>query len=205
MTPLQTHIANKKYGNRNSPGSTSAGFSMLEMTIAMMILFVGLLATASSISYAMLVSSRSRGVTNAKFMVTSILEQMETLRNTRQLTFAQIANTGNVDNSNATYAFGGFATGAQPVSKDPGPDCIFGTADDLTSPGADGLYGTSDDVTNDQTEVVAGYSRTISITSLDDNLKKIMVTLTYSGPGGDEQTLTATSYLNNDAGSNYLP
>jgi type II secretory pathway pseudopilin PulG len=178
---------------------------MLEMTVAMMILFVGLLATASAISYAMLVTNRGKNVTNAKFLVTSVLEQMETLRNTKQLTFGQIANTANVDNSNASYTFAGFPTGPQPVSSQPGPDGIFGTADDLTTPGADGIYGTSDDVTNDQSVVIPGYSRTITITSLDDGLKKVTVTLTYSGPAGDEQTLSASSYLNNDAGSNYLP
>jgi hypothetical protein len=172
---------------------------MLEMVIAMLILFIGLIATASAISYALSVGNRGRGVTNSKLLVVSILEQMETIRNTKQLTYAQIANTGNVDNTGATYAFAGFPTAAQPVSINPGPDGIFGTADDLLVLGAGGTYQT------DPTLALPGYTRQITIVDLDSTIKKITVTLTYPGPAGDIQTLTASSYLNNDAGSNYLP
>lgn len=177
---------------------------MVEMVIALLILFIGLMATASAISYALMASNRGRSVTNSKLLIISVLEQMETLRNTKQLTFPQIANTGSVDNTGATYQFAGFPTTPQPVSKDPGPDGIFGTGDDLTAAGIDGIYGNGDDIQNDQSRARAGYTRTITITTLSANIKKITVTLTYPGSAGEVQTLTASSYLNNDAQANYL-
>lgn len=181
-----------------------SGFTMIEMVVALLILFIGLLATASAIGYALMASNRGRSVTNSKLLVISMLEQMETLRNTKQLTFGQIANTGQVDNTGADYQFAGFPSTPQSVSINPGPDGIYGTADDLTSPGSDGIYGTSDDVQNDQSLVRRGFTRTVTITTLSSDIKKITVTLTYPGPAGDMQTLSASSYLNNDAEANYL-
>lgn len=64
----------------------------------MLILTVGLLGLAASIGYAVTVSNKGRNLTNTKLLVVSLLEQMETLRNTEQLTFGQIANQGSVDN-----------------------------------------------------------------------------------------------------------
>jgi type II secretory pathway pseudopilin PulG len=182
----------------------ASGFTIVEMCCAMVILFIGLLATASAISYALMASNRGRTVTNSKLLVVSVLEQMAILKDTRQLTFGQIANTGQVDNTGATYQFAGFPSTPQSVSKDPGPDGIFGTADDLTSAGPDGIYGNSNDVQNDQSLVVKGYTRTITITTLSSNIKKITVTLTYAGAGGESQTMEAASYINNDAQGNYI-
>jgi type II secretory pathway pseudopilin PulG len=181
-----------------------AGFSMVEMCIAMVILFIGLLATASAISYALMVSNRGRSITNSKLLVMSVLEQMETLRNTKQLTFGQIANTGQVDNTGAGTPFLGFPTNEQQVSKDPGADGIFGTADDMTSAGPDGIYGNSNDVPNDSTLAVRGYARTIKIETISSNIKKITVTLTYPGMTGSKEKLEVSSYLNNDAQANYI-
>lgn len=181
-----------------------SGYSIVEMCCAMIILFIGLLATASAISYALMVSNRGRSVTNSKLLVMSVLEQMETLRNTKQLTFGQIANTGAVDNTGADNAFAGFPTAEQAVSKDPGQDGIFGTADDLTSAGVDGIYGNSNDIQNDPTLVVPGYSRKIKIETLSSNIKKITVTLSYPGLTGSKEKLEVSSYLNNDAQANYI-
>ena len=177
---------------------------MVEMCVAMVIIFIGLVAAAAAISYSLMASNRGRGVTNSKLLVVSVLEQMETLRNSRQLTFLQIANPDDVDNTGATYQFGGFPTEDLPVSTDPGPDGIFGTGDDLTSAGDDGEFGTEDDVENDENLKRHGYTRTITITNLSSNIKKITVKLTYPGPAGDTQTLEASSYLNNDGQANYV-
>jgi prepilin-type N-terminal cleavage/methylation domain-containing protein len=182
-----------------------AGFTMIEMVVAMVILFGGLMAAASVLSYALAVSNRGKGVTNGKLLVISVLEQMENLRNTKQLTFAQIANTADVNNAGASFAFGGFPPNPQAISRNPGPDGIFGTGDDLTSPGPDGLYNTADDVQNDMSLVVPGFSRTITITTLSSDIKKITVKLDYSAAGGRKETMTASSYLNNDPQANYLP
>jgi hypothetical protein len=161
---------------------------MLEMIVAMVIMMVGLLSLAQVLGYALSVSNRGRGVTNTKLLVVSTLEQMENLRNTGQLTYGQIANVGNVDNTGASFNFAGFQTGFQPVSINPGPDGIFGTADDPSG----------------SSQVRAGFQQQIAITSLDTNLKKVEVTLQYTDAGGATRTLKGTSYLNNDARSNIL-
>jgi prepilin-type N-terminal cleavage/methylation domain-containing protein len=200
----------RKYSSSSACGAKvnrkgEAGFTMIEMVVAMVILFVGLIAAAQAISYALAVTNKGRGVTNSKLLVISVLEQMETLRNTKQLTFAQIANTADVDNKGANYVFTGFPSSPQYVSRNPGPDGIFGTIDDLTSPGPDGKYRTADDVPNDMSQAMSGYSRTIKIELLSSDIKKITVTLDYPGPTGEKLKMTASSYLNNDPQANYLP
>ncbi len=182
-----------------NPRRSEAGFSLLEMAVAMVILSVGLLAVGSAVGYALMASNRGRGVTNSKMLVVSALEQMETLRNTGQLDFREISNTPVVGSS-----FTSFPTAFLPVSTVPGPDGVFGTADDLRVPGADGIYGTADDAT-DLTRARPGVTRRIIITNINPLLKKITVTLRYSPNGGETRELVGIGYLNDDANSNYVP
>ena len=200
---MQVNMLNKKSGRIPSRKNLNAesGVTILEMVVAMLVLTVGLLGLAASIGYAVNVSNKGRNITNTKLLVVSCLEQMETLRNTQQLTFAQIANVG--DPGLATGNFAGFPTGFQPVSINPGPDGIFGTADDLINAGPDNTYGTADDFT-DYTWAVAGLQRQIVITSLSANLKRIEVTVRYPDPDGHLRDLVGVSYLNNDASTNFL-
>lgn len=203
---MRTHILNKRSPSGvavGAPRKSESGFTLLEMIVAMVILTVGLLALAAAIAYGLTVSNRGRNVTNTKLLIVSVLEQMETLRNTQQLTFVQIANEGQVDNSGPEPDFNGFPATFQPVSINPGPDGIFGTADDLIEAGTDGVYGTLDDVTN-QALARPGLTRQILITNLSPNLKKIQVTLRFPGSGGVIQSQVGVSYLNNDARSNYI-
>ena len=201
---MQVNILNKRSrrGSLQKQKRSEAGVTILETVIAMLILTVGLLGLAASIGYAMSVSNRGRNVTNTKLLVVSLLEQMETLRNTEQLTFGQIANQGSVDNTGGVRDFIGFPTAFQSLSINPGPDGIFGTSDDLISPGPDNIYGTSDD-TIDQTWAVAGYQRQISITNLSANLKRVQVTVRYPDAAGKVRDLVGVSYLNNDTRSNF--
>jgi hypothetical protein len=173
------------------------------MLIAMSILTTGLLAVASTIGYALLVSNSGRGITNTKLLIVSVLEQMETLRNTETLTFGQIANEADVDNTGADWNFVGFPNTFLPVSINPGPDGIFGTNDDLIDPGPDSVYGTADDFIN-ATLARPGVTRQILITSLSPQLKRIQVTLRYSPNGGESRDLVGVSYLNDNAHSNYI-
>lgn len=201
---MQLHMLNNK-SRRQPPQKqlrSESGVTILEMVVAMLILTVGLLGLAASIGYAVTVSNKGRNLTNSKLLVVSLLEQMETLRNTEQLTFGQIANQGQVDNSGATRTFVGFPTVFQPLSINPGPDGIFGTDDDLISPGPDNVYGTSDD-TVDNTWAVPGYQRQITITNLSTNLKRIQVTLRYPDAAGQLHDQVGVSYLNNDTRSNF--
>lgn len=189
---------------RTSPRTSESGFTLIEMVVAMLLMLIGLLALASVIGYAFMVSNKGRNVTNSKLLVVSILEQMETLRNTKQLRFGQISNTGAVDNEGSALEFDGFPDDFQPVSENPGPDGIFGTTDDLLDAGDDGDYGTVDDFTNNDL-ARAGYSRQIIITNLNPDLKRIQVTLRYPGEKGNMQMKVGVSYLNNDAHDNYKP
>ena len=206
---MQANLLNRK-SRRSSKSKRlhrESGVTILEMVVAMLILTIGLLGLAASIGYAVTVSNKGRNLTNSKLLVVSILEQMEKLRNTEsgtieELTFGQIANAGQVDNTGALRNFAGFPTDFQPLSINPGPDGIFGTADDLINPGPDNIYGTADDFT-DTTWAVTGYTRQITITSLNANLKRIQVTLRYPDAGGKLRDLVAVSYLNNDTRSNF--
>jgi type II secretory pathway pseudopilin PulG len=201
---VQVNILNNKSRRRplRRQGRSESGVTILEMVVAMLILTVGLLGLAASIGYAVTVSNKGRNLTNTKLLVVSLMEQMETLRNTEQLTFGQIANQGSVDDTGATKSFIGFPTAFQSLSINPGPDGIFGTDDDLISPGPDNIYGTSDD-TIDSTWAVAGYQRQITITNLSANLKRIQVTVRYPDSGGQLRDLVGVSYLNNDTRSNF--
>lgn len=181
---------------------SNQGFSLLEMVVAATLLMVGLLGVASAIGYAMVASNHGRAITNTKLLAVSILEQMETLRNTGNLTFGQIANAGQVDNSGSSRNFAGFPPGFQQVSTEPGPDGIFGTGDDLID-SSNGIFGDGDDVVNPNFAVV-GVTRQIQITELNDTLKRIEVTVSYPASNGMKQ-LVAVCYLNDNAHSNYIP
>jgi hypothetical protein len=174
------------------------------MVVALTLLTVGLLGVASAIGYAMVASNHGRSITNTKLLAVSILEQMETLRDTNNLTFGQIANVGQVSNQGAAKDFDGFPPGFQQVSINPGPDGIFGTGDDLIDPGADGVFGSPGDDFINPNFAVVGVTRQIQITNLSVKLKKIQVTINYAVNGGTKQ-LVATSYLNDNSTSAYIP
>jgi len=152
----------------------------------MLILTIGLLAVASAIGYGLMASNSGRGLTNAKLLVVSALEQMETLRDSGQLNFAEVSNDHVLGST-----FTNFPTTFLPVSTVPGPDFVYGTMDD---PGR-----------TDPTQAISGVTRQILITSLSPTLKKIQVTLRYAPTGGISRDLVCVSYLNDDSHGNYVP
>jgi hypothetical protein len=168
------------------------------MMVAIIILTIGLLGMASAISYSLMYSNRGKGVTNAKMLVVSILEQMETLRDNRALTFDEISNTA-VSGS----AFKGFpysASAWRPVSTVPGTDGIFGSADDL--------WGSCTAACTDNLALARpGVWRQIEITTFPTNpyLKRIRVALRYQAAGGKMIDLEGVSYLNDDSHGTYIP
>lgn len=183
-------------------GQSEAGTTMIEMVVAMGIMMVGMLGLVASLAWGLSASKRLRDMSDSKLTITSMLEQMEMLRNTKRLTFGQIANTGQVSQVGSAKPFGGFPTGFQSVSTTPGPDGIYGTGDDLVDAGPDGIYKTSDDFVNNNL-ARAEYQRKIEISFLGANLKKIKITMRYPGREGKQQELVGTSYLNDDANSNF--
>ena len=190
---MWTHMLNSRSRGAGSTRSDEGGFTLLEMVVAMVIVTVGLLGVASAISYALMASNRGRGVTNSKMLVVSILEQMETLRNTRELSFEEISNT---QQAGSTFTGFPYADGVfRPVSTVPGADGIYGTDDDLR-------VGTVDDMTLAR----PGVSRQIKITTFPTNpyLKKIEVTLRYSPNGGETKELVGVSYLQDDSHGTFI-
>ena len=190
---MQANSPNKR-PTQTEQLAPEAGVTILEMALATIILTVGLLALAASIGYAIAVSNKGRNLTNTKLVAVSMLEQMETLRNTGRLTFGQIANVGAVDNTGASRDFAGFPTGFQPVSINPGPDGMFGTQDDLIDPATNQTQ---------PTWAMSGCSREIVITNLSPTIKRVQVTLQYQDSGGQLRNLVAVSYLNDDTRSNF--
>lgn len=186
---VRVSTLNRRRSGAARPGrGGESGFTMLEMVVAMVVMMIGLLSLAQVLGYSLSVSNRGRGVTNTKLLIISVLEQMENLRNTGQLTYGQIANSGKVDNTGSSLNFSGFSTGYKAVS---------------INPGADGIYGTSDDPTA-TSQVRAGFERQIVISPLGADMKKVEVTLRYTDPGGIQRTVSGTSYLHNDQRANIL-
>ena len=159
---------------------SEAGFTMLEAVVAISVLTVGLLGVAAAITYAAATTGRTRDITQAKQIILSTLEQVSILRDSERLTFAQIGNNG-------LGNFDGFAAAFQQVSNNPGPDGIHGTPDDV---------GQDSDPSNDS------FKRSVVVTTLNPNLKKIEVTVKYT-TGAFEGELSGVSYINNDARPNY--
>ena len=171
-----------------------AGFSLLEMVIAMSLMSVGLLAVAAAISFALASSTTSRNVSESKQIITQTMEQIESLRNTRQLRFEQIANTGSVDNSNSETNFAGFSTGFVAVASNPGSDGVYGTPDDPAE-----TQTTNSNSRDNPNRRRDSFKRRITISSINPLLKKIEVTTRYNMMNGKTIELTGVSYLNDDS------
>lgn len=176
------------------------GFSLLEVIIAIFILSTALIGTAAAITYALEFSTTSRNVGKAKLIIVSTIEEIEALRNAKRLNFKQIANVGDVDNTDSKVVFDGFSTGFKEISLNPGPDGVIGTDDDLRDAGSDGIYGTPDDYDNPSL-VRSGYTRQISISFLptDPTIKKVEVRVKYFSAGGKISEIYGVSYINDEA------
>jgi type II secretory pathway pseudopilin PulG len=174
------------------------GFTLIEAVIAILIITVGLIGTAGAITYALEYSTISKNATNAKQVATSMIEQIESLRNTRRLAFRQIANVGSVDNTDTVNTFTGFSVGFKELSNQPGADGVFGTDDDLVDAGVDGIYGTADDFVNNAL-IRNGYTRQITITNLSPVVRKVEVKVRYASSAGKIGELRGVCYLNNDS------
>jgi type II secretory pathway pseudopilin PulG len=190
----QIYMSNKL---KLQESKTQQGFTMIEAIIAIFIITIGLIGTAAAITYALEYNSVSRNASNAKLIITSSIEEIESLRNTRRLEFKQLSNNGGVDNTDCPNTFNGFSNGFKDVSISPGPDGINGTDDDLLNAGADLVYGTADDY-NDLSFARGGYTRQITITELSTTVKKVEIKVKYVSSGGKIGELRGVSYLNND-------
>ena len=171
----------------------SRGFTLLECMVAMAVLSFGILSLVSVFTQGLKNSYQAQIQFIAQQKAREAMETIFTARDTKILTWAQIANASQ----------GGVFTDGPQALCDPGPDGLFGTADDncgipdavVTGPGPDKIFGTADDKTLPLTPWM---TRTIVFTPDPNivNLNKITVTInwTYEGQTG---SISISSYISN--------
>src|ERR1035438_2550947 len=158
------------------PKQAESGFSLIEVAISMAVLTVGMVSLLGVFGLAMASTQTSQQSLIAKQLANEALESVVTARNTAQITWDDIQNTGstNCPISGATSC-GIFANPStpQPIYQAITTGTyagILGTTFDvgqpeqfLTDPGLDGVYQTADDIQIPLT----GYQRTILISAVN--------------------------------------
>jgi type IV pilus modification protein PilV len=180
-----------------------AGFTLIEVMIAIAIMSVGILTMIAAFGTAVNATQNAQQNLIARQNALESLESVYTARNTQQISFAQIANV----------ASGGIFLNSAEQLLCPGPDGLVNTADDVNCPasgpcvagpqcivlpGPDGILGTADDVGMS----LANFTRNVQIGSvlendgvtINPNLKSITVTITYA-TGTTNQTYTVNSLI----------
>ena len=174
---------------------TQKGFSLIEVMIAMVVLAFGVLSLVSVFTQGLRASYQSQIQYIAQQKAQEALETIFTARDTKLLTWAQIANVSHG---------GVFKDGPQALCAS-GPDGLFGTNDDLTGtpdvivtgPGPDGNFGTADDVI---INLNPWMTRTIVIAPVAStpNLNQITITVSWTSQGQTSQYVLV-SYISNYA------
>jgi len=182
------------------------GFSLLEVVISMAVLTVGMVSLLGVFGLAMASTQTSQESMIAKQLANESYESLLTARNTSQMTWDDIQNTGST-NCPVTGAAtcGIFLNGVQPIYN-AGADGIYGTADDAASgeqtlqdPGPDGVYQTADDIMIP----LIGYQRTIAFGTVYDaagnavpSVRAVTITVQYSTSQTSQQkTYILNSYI----------
>ena len=159
----------------------AAGFSLVEMMIAAVVLTVGLVGMLSVFGVALATTHRSEQDMLAKQLASEAMENVFTARNSSELVWLQIQNIGA-----GTVPDGVFVSGFQPIYQ-PGADGVIGTTDDvlaaprvMTLAGPDGIPGTADD----QQIGFTNFKRRIEIKPVagTDALRTITITVQYYAP-----------------------
>jgi len=169
---------------KNSRPRKQRGFTLIEMMVAMAVLSFGVLSLVSIFTQGLRASYQTQIQYIAQQKAQEAMESIFTARDTRLVTSAQINNVSN----------GGiFKDNAQPLYA-PGPDGLFGTADDdstnpdaiVIAPGPDGIFGTADDVS---INLNPWMTRTVVIAPVANtpNLKSVTVTVNWTFQGQTSQ------------------
>ena len=172
---------------------SDAGFSLIEVMVAMGILTVGLLALVGVFAMAVTRMAASTPMLVAREKAREAIESVHAARDSGELKWDAVNNVS---------GGGVFLDGAHPLTM-PGNDGLVSTGDDegiekVHKPGKNGLLGDGDD------EVVAltSFTRQIVITPLnyDDgggvnpNLRQVTVNIRYRVEGA-WRTYTMTTYV----------
>jgi type II secretory pathway pseudopilin PulG len=172
--------------------SKEAGFSYIDVMIAVTILLVGVMGLAGAITRGIALTTVSQEMLTAKQMAASTVEAIFTARELELNGFGW-PSIGNVGSSSVPAGI--FLTGEQLIYPTPGADGIVGTADD--SKGPDGIAGNADDGTP-----TAGFTRQITITDIADpnrpnapiTLRQMDVTINF-WTSGKKRRETFTTYI----------
>lgn len=166
--------------------SSQAGFSYLDVMIAMTILLVGILALGAALTYAVVRSSASENMLRAKAIASTALENVMAARN--------------VKIGSNSYSFDAMQNASTP----PGV-FVVGRHDVFETPGADGLFGTADDGAGGAV-LIPGFQREIVIIDVDDprrpsppnpiTERRITVTVYYTEKGFERQESLSTNVAN---------
>ena len=167
---------------------TQRGFSLIEVMISMAILVIGLLSLLGVFGIALAATQTSQQNTVAKQLANEAMEGILTARETSNITWAQINNTG---------AGGIFVAGFTPIYN-PGVDGIIGTADDVAAglqtldvPGPTGIFAGNCPLAGaDQCVPLDNYTRQIQILPVfpvgggpaSPTLRAVVITVQYSTP-----------------------
>lgn len=172
---------------------TQKGFTLVEAMVAMVILVVGILSLISVFAQGLQSSYSTQMQYIAQQKAQEALETIFTARDTKLLTWSQIANVSQG---------GVFKDGPQTLCA-PGPDGLFGTSDDLTAvpdtvvtaPGPDGVFGTADDIV---VNLSPAMMRTIQFTPVAStpNLNQVKITVTWTY-FGQTSKFVLVSYISN--------
>jgi prepilin-type N-terminal cleavage/methylation domain-containing protein len=178
---------------------SEAGFSLMEVLIAMLVLTVGVLSLLGVIALGVQTVAASSPMLIAREKAREAIESVHAARDTGELAWSRIYNV----------ADGGvFLAGMQDLRL-PGVDGLVNTADDaiqpiefLRHPGADGVLNNSDDIitrldaASFQREIAIANLNQDGTTILNPNLRRITVNVRYRVLGG-WRTYTLTTYISN--------
>jgi prepilin-type N-terminal cleavage/methylation domain-containing protein len=183
-----------------------AGFTLIEVMIAIVVMSVGLLAVIASFATAISATQSAEEDLIARQKVLEAMESIYTARNAQQIPFASVANVSN----------GGIFVDGPQVMTCAGPDGLVGTGDDVACktqagvncpdggaecmvlPGPDGTLGTGDDVTMS----LGNFTRTIAINpvllangNVNANMMAITITVSYTKAGLPARSFTANGLI----------
>jgi len=186
-------------------GRHNAGFTLLEVMIAIVVLIIGVLSLAVMLAVSVMYLKTSQLDYIAQQKAAEAVESIFTARDMGQATWATICNAGS-----PVCTSGIFVAGPTALC-DPGPDGIVGTADDFNGTNcavqADAILlpsgSTINNVTNTRVPLTDfNFQRTITITTVNvngnpmNNVRQIQVTITYQA-GQIKKTYTMTTNISN--------
>ncbi len=171
--------------------SRQAGFSLIEVMISMIVVTVGLVGMLSVFAFATASTQAAQEDMIAKELASEAMESIFTARETAQVTWDQIQNTGTGNTPD-----GIFVTGFQDIHQS-GNNGIYGTSDDADAPARQLQLVGRDGVTT-RTLNLTNYKRKIEIASVSgtSSLRLVTITIKYTvSPKLAPKLYVVTAYI----------